>query len=251
MRAYPDPQDGESLEAVIGVFGWRLARSTKCFHDIFAAALVDGVLVAMFHPNFVKETTMIRILSYVGVLALASPALAQDTPAGGDMTKMGPMSRPVTKPDKKGVDALYKAMEEGWKKGDVESLAENVDFPVIMLSDNSKGEVQWFSATRDQWIGIMKPMASMPKDNVKMSHKHQVHFLSDTLAIAIEDNGMSMGKVKGKWKGMSVLTLKDGKWKFKEMAEAGWGDMKPPEMAEKTRTPATTVPGNPHPTPSH
>ena len=42
---------------------------------------------------------------------------------------------------------------------------------------------------------------------------------------------MNMGKVKGKWKGFSVVTLKDGKWKFAEMAEAGWGDMKPPATA--------------------
>ena len=45
---------------------------------------------------------------------------------------------------------------------------------------------------------------------------------------------MSMGKVKGKWKSMSVLTLKDGKWKFKEMSEAGWGDMKPPAAPSAT-----------------
>jgi Domain of unknown function (DUF4440) len=194
---------------------------------------------------------MIRVLSYVGILALAAPALAEDNKSAGaaDMTKMGPLSRPVTKQDKKGVDELYKAMEDAWKKKDIEAAAANVDFPVVMLSDNSRGEVQHFNATREQWIGFMKPMMDMPHDGIKMSHKHQVHFLSDTLAVAIEDNSLS-GKMKGKWKGMSVLTLKDGKWKFKEMAEAGWGDVKPPETAsERTRTPATTLPPNPTPVP--
>jgi hypothetical protein len=28
-----------------------------------------------------------------------------------------------------------------------------------------------------------------------------------------------------------VLTLVDGKWKFKQMSEAGWGDMAPPSVA--------------------
>src|SRR5258708_4836032 len=121
--------------------------------------------------------------------AAAAPAAA---PMGApDMTKMGPMSRPVTKPDKKGVDALYKASEEAWKKGDVNAAAELVDFPVIMLSDDSKGVVKHFNATREQWIGFMGPaMSGMPKD-MKMSTKHAATFLSDTLAVSIDDNSMS------------------------------------------------------------
>src|SRR5262245_13395695 len=156
---------------------------------------------------------MTRIVLCVSTLMLAAPALAQEKPAAPataagmpDMTKMGPMSRPVTKEDRKGVDELYKTMEEAWKKGDVETLADHVDFPVIMLTDDSMGVAKHFNATREQWVAIMKPMATgMPKE-MKMSHKHTVHFLSDTLAVAIEDNRMSKGKMQGKWKGMSVVT---------------------------------------------
>jgi uncharacterized protein (TIGR02246 family) len=176
--------------------------------------------------------------------APAAPAAPSGAPSGApDMTKMGPLSRPVTKEDKKGIDALYTAMEEAWKKGDVEAVADNVDFPVIMLSDTSAGVAKSFNATREQFIALMKPMAAgMPKD-AKMSHKHTPYFLSDTLAVAIEENGLTMGKTKGKWKGMSVLTLKDGRWKVKEMAEAGWGDMNPPSMAATpSKTPTNTVP---------
>jgi ketosteroid isomerase-like protein len=199
---------------------------------------------------------MIRMLSYVGILALAAPALAQETqpaaPQQGqpaatapDMTRYGPLTRQVTKQDKKGIDQLYKAMEDAWKKGDVEALADNIDFPVIMLSDNSKGEPKYFEASREQWIGFMKPMVAMPKDDMKMSHKYTVHFLSDTLAVTIDDNAMS-GKTKGKWKSMSVLTQKDGRWKIKEMSEAGWGDLTPTETAaEKARTPTNTLPFTP------
>jgi hypothetical protein len=178
-----------------------------------------------------KTTTLCSLI----VLGLSAVAVAQEKaapPAGGpDMTKMGPMSRKVTKEDKKGVDELYKSAEEAMKKGDVNAMADLVDFPVIMLSDDSKGEVKHFAATRDQWVGMMQQFfTGMPKD-MKMKHKHTAHFLSDDLAVAIEENSMNMGKMKGSWKAMSVLTLKDGKWKFKEMAEAGWGDMKPPAGA--------------------
>jgi uncharacterized protein (TIGR02246 family) len=175
--------------------------------------------------------------------APAAPAGASAPPAGAmDMSKVGPMSRPVTKEDKKGVDALYKAMEDAWKKGDADAVAENVDFPVIMMSDDSSGKVQHFEASRDQWIGMMKPMlANMPKD-AKMTHKHTPYFLSDDLAISIEEISMTMGKTKGKWKAMSVLTLRDGKWKVKQMTEAGWGDMKPPTTAAMPHAPAPAAP---------
>jgi len=188
------------------------------------------------------------ICSCLSVLALTGSALAQDKadkaapPAGlPDMSKMGPMSRPVTKEDKKGIDATFKAMQDAFKKGDVNALADLVDFPVTMLSDDSTGAVKTFNAPRDQWITMMKPfLENTPKD-VKMTHKHTPYFLSDTLAVTVEENGMQMGKTKGKWKSMSVLTLKDGKWKFKEMAEAGWGDMKPPSTAAAGGAPSTTA----------
>ena len=187
---------------------------------------------------------MKRTIICIAVLVCGTPALAQDPPpAGGpDLSKVGPMSRPVTKEDKKGVDATFKAMEEAWKSGSADAVADLVDFPVIMLSDDATGAPKYFIAERAQWVAMMKPfLASMPKD-VKMTHKHQTHFLSDTLAVAIEETSMKMGKTKGKWKGMSVLTLRDGKWKFKEMSEAGWGDMPPPAGATaKTASPANTA----------
>ena len=184
-----------------------------------------------------------NLISTLIVLGLSAVAVADDkaapppAPTAGaapDMSKMGPMSRKVTKEDKKGVEALYKAVEESMKKGDVNAFADLVDFPAIMLSDDSKGETKHFLTTREQFVTMMKPMfENMPKD-MKVKHKQTPHFLSDDLAVSIEETDMTMGKIKGKWKSMSVLTLKDGKWKFKEMAEAGWGDMKVPPAPAAT-----------------
>jgi hypothetical protein len=174
-------------------------------------------------------------------LLLGGAALAQDKaapPAGApDMSKMGPLSRPVTKEKeaKKGIDELYKAVDEAFKKGDVTAAADNVDFPVLMLSDDSKGVEQHFEASREQWLGFMKGFVeSRPKD-LKMSHKHTVTLLSDTLGLVTEDNSVSTGSVKGKYKGFAVVNYKDGKWKFKQMAEAGWGDTKPPAGAASAK----------------
>jgi uncharacterized protein (TIGR02246 family) len=192
---------------------------------------------------------MIKTVTYLGILALSTPAFAQDpAPAGApaDMSKAGPWTRQVKNQDKKGVDQLFKSMEEAWKKGDVEAVADLVDFPVIMVTDDSKGEEKHLLATREQWVSMMKSMTNMPKDQMpKMSHKHQVTFLSETLAVAIEDTSVS-GKMKAKWKSMSVLTQRDGKWKVKEMAQAGWGDVTPAQTAaEKPRQPTNTLPPSP------
>ena len=53
----------------------------------------------------------------------------------------GPMTRlpKDEKKDKKELEAFGKAFEAAAMKGDVEAMAGMVDFPVIMLTDNSKG----------------------------------------------------------------------------------------------------------------
>ena len=163
----------------------------------------------------------------------APPAAAPAAPAapqGPDMTKVGPMSRKVSKEDKKGITDVYKAWDDAWKKGDPNAQAELVDFPVLMMSDNSKGEEKHFEANREQFLAMAAGFASAPKD-VKMSSKHTPTFISDSLVVAIGNFNMTMGKVKGSWHGFDVLTLKDGKWKFKQLCEAGWGDMAPGEHA--------------------
>jgi hypothetical protein len=180
------------------------------------------------------------IISSLIVLGLSAVAVAQDKAAppaaaagAPDMTKVGPLSRKVTKEDKKGVADLYKAVEDSMKKGDINAFADLADFPVLMLSDDSKGQVQHFAATREQFIELMKPMMThSPAEMKNMKHKHTAHFLSDDLAVTIEEATLT-GKVKGTWKSMAVLTLKDGKWKFKELAEEGCGDMKPTTTAKK------------------
>jgi hypothetical protein len=179
----------------------------------------------------------------------AAPAAA--APAGGmpDMSKMGPLSRPVTKQDKKGIDDLYKAFEAAMMKGDVAAAADLVDFPVIMMSDDSKGVVKSFNASREQWVGIFTPFATNRPKDMKMSSKHTPTFLSDTLAVSIEQTSMSAGKMKGKYNAMAVVAVVDGKWKFKQMAEAGWGDMPSAPAAAAAPHVAPAMAKAPAPTP--
>ncbi len=170
--------------------------------------------------------------SFAVVLCVALPAAAQEqapqAPQGmPDMSKVGPMSRPIKNEREmhKGIEALIAAAEQAGQKGDIEAGAALVDFPVTMITDDSKGALHMEQVSRDQWIAMMKPFyASMPKEK-KPSVKHTIVPLSPTLAYVIGDVTATMGKTKGSWKDVSLVVLKDGHWKFKTQAEAGWGDM--------------------------
>jgi hypothetical protein len=163
-------------------------------------------------------------------LALACCLLAVSAFAEGEA---GWKPRHVSaKPDKKGIDAMYKAMEEAMKAGKVEEAAAMVDFPVMMMTDTAAGvpsTVMWDKAT---WMKTMTDSAAnMPKD-MKMGKKTKITFLTDSLAFVEEDNDMTMGKTKDKWVSGAIVELKDGKWMAKGMIEGGWGDMMPKEGAK-------------------
>jgi len=168
---------------------------------------------------------MLKTSLVIALLSFSTAALATDAP---DMSKMGPWTRPVKMKDEKGIDALYKSAEEAIKKQDVEGSAALHDFPVIMVTDNSKGEVSAAPWTKEMFVNEMTPMfaAPMPKE-MKHECKRQVHFLSETLAVVVENHKQTMGKQSSSWVASSTVVNKDGKWLFKSAAEAGWGgDMK-------------------------
>jgi hypothetical protein len=178
-----------------------------------------------------------------GAKPAAAPAAAPAAPpAGGpDMSKMGPWSRKPTNEakTKKEIADFYKEVEEGMKKGDVDGAIAMVDFPVYMMTDDSKGVPKSGEWTKEMYTAMMKPMMeNIPKD-VKMTHKPTVTVLSDSLVNVTDDFTMSHGKDKMSGRSLNVLVKKDGKWKWKVMGEAGWGDMPMPSAAPAAAAPAT------------
>ena len=177
---------------------------------------------------------MRRILSgCVASLMVAGWAVAQDKPAGApDMKNMGPMTRQPKKAqqDQTEIKKFYKDWDANWRKGDLNAAADMVDFPVMMLTDSSKGEFKMEQWTRDQWIGVMKPfMDPAQMKNVQWTSKQTCFLMSDDLASCEIATTMQMGKVKGKMNSHNILIRRDGKWKAKEMMEAGWGDAPSPK----------------------
>ncbi len=157
-------------------------------------------------------------------------AFAESHEEAVDMTKVGPLARPVTEPDEKGIEALWKASDEAFKNQDMEAAAALHDWPVYMGTDNSAGVYMGSEWSREQWLQIMSGF-QMPED-FRVKHDITPHFLSNTMAIVIDEGTMMMGGKKlGTFKNASLVIKKDGKWLFKSGLEAGWGDVPPPEQA--------------------
>jgi hypothetical protein len=178
------------------------------------------------------------LLGCMAALVFVVPRVAQgahtaDSQAG-DAPTLGPMTRlpKDEKKDKKELEAFTKAWQDAAKKGDVDALAKMVDFPVMMLSDNAKGEFSTMEMTHDQWVAAMKPSMEKMKDmkDMKMSRKVTCDVLSDDLASCDSESAIQMGKTKGNYYGESTLVRVGGAWKVKTMMEAGWGDMKLPDV---------------------
>src|SRR5215831_6309337 len=121
----------------------------------------------------------------VVTLCLAAPIFAEEVKPGTmpDMKKMGPESRwPKNEKKTKGeLSTFYKEWTALWEKGDLNGVADMVDFPVIMMTDDSKGKFGMMQATREQWTAMMAPFVEMMKTvkDLKLTHKETCQVFSD------------------------------------------------------------------------
>ena len=156
----------------------------------------------------------------------AKPASSGQAPMM-DFSKMGPNARKPTNPDKTRAEikAFYAEEEKLAQKGDFDATLSRIDFPVYMATDDLKGVPEAKEFTREEYVAMMKPFwEHMPKD-MRTTHKPNVTVFSDSLVAVIDDFSMTTGKQKVTGKNLSFLVKRDGQWKWKMMAEPGWGGM--------------------------
>jgi uncharacterized protein (TIGR02246 family) len=171
----------------------------------------------------------------MALVAVAFPAAAQEktgtsgaqgTPSADD-PMAGWVARKVTNEaaSRKEIQAYFKAMDQASRKGDLEAAADLIDFPVLMVTDSSKGEVKAGAFSKEEWTQMMGPFYEkpMPKE-IQMTHKPTVTVLTDSLATVVDDWTMTMKGKKVAGKSAMHLVKVDGKWRAKSMVEGGWGD---------------------------
>ncbi len=160
------------------------------------------------------------------MLTTAGSALAADTSAPPDMSKMGPWARKPTNEakTKKEIRAFYREQDQLWNKRDFDATLKSIDFPVFMFTDDAKTGAPsagaWNKAT---YIAQMKPSwDSAPKD-MAVTHKLDITVLSDSLVTYVDDFTVTVAGKKMGGKSSGVLVKINGQWKYKVMGEAGWG----------------------------
>ena len=157
----------------------------------------------------------------------AQPGTMSDKGMGAKSSGMGGWTpRKVTHEDKKGIEAMLTKMDNAWKTSDIAATAAVVDFPVYMVTDDSKGTVYTESWTKEMYMTnmteTMKNMSGM-KD-MKVKHNRKYDFITDDIAFVYDDAAMTMGKHTMNVRNSSLVIKKDGKWMIKSMVEGGWGD---------------------------
>lgn len=172
-----------------------------------------------------------------------APAAGTPAPAPAmamDWSKVGPGAR---KPKseaavKKEINAWLAEEEKLAAAKNWDGVLARIDFPVTMITDSTSGAVSSRAASREEYLGEMKPFwDNMPAD-MKTKHKFTISVLSDALAVVVDDFTMTMGKTKVTGRNSSTLVKVGGAWKWKTMTEAGWGDMGAPSAAPAPAAPA-------------
>lgn len=126
--------------------------------------------------------------------------------------------------DRKEIQALMQRFDEAGTKGDIELALSQLDFPVLMVTDDAKGQAVADAWTREQWKERMAPAFSRPMKDAKITHKYTVFLLSDALANVTDEWSMTAAGKKRSARAASIVVRRDGKWLVKSMMEPGWGD---------------------------
>ncbi len=169
---------------------------------------------------------MMRLTIALAVVlsTVALPALAAEQ-SGDPMAGWKPPKVKHEAAGRKEILALVKAMDEAGKKGDLEAAAALVDFPVTMITDDSKGQARGESWSKEQWTKVMAPFYAKPMTEMRVVHRPTVVLASDSLATLTDAWTMTMGKQKVVGRNATLLVRRDGRWRVKAMMEGGWGDM--------------------------
>jgi hypothetical protein len=170
---------------------------------------------------------MKRLAFALTMAFLSASAMAAEPPAGSPEDPMAGWKPPRVQneaKDKKEIQALLRSFEAAGKKGDLDAAVALVDFPVLMATDDSKGQAAGETWTKERWIEVMKPFYK-PMPEMKVEHRPTVFVITDSLATVSDVATTTMGKRKVTSRSSMLLIRVGGSWRVKSMTEGGWGDM--------------------------
>ena len=176
--------------------------------------------------SLARCSVALALLTMSTVTPAAEPASGQQDPMAG----WAPPRVKADAKDRKEIQGGFQRMEAAGKKGDLEGAAAIIDFPVLMVTDDKKGEAAGETWSREQWVKVMTPFYAKPMEGT-LKHKPAIFLVTDSLATANVEWTMKAGGKTTTGRNALLLIRRGGEWKVKAMVEGGWGDLPMPGEA--------------------
>ena len=151
------------------------------------------------------------VLSSV-VLAGSALAAEPNPPAASSADPMAAWRPPKVAheaKDRQEILALFAKMEQAGRKADLDAAAALVDFPVLMVTDDSRGEAYGEPWSREQWMEAMRPFYEKPMD-MRVQHRPTISVLTDSLATVVDHATFTLGGRTVTTRTSSLLVRKGG-----------------------------------------
>jgi hypothetical protein len=136
----------------------------------------------------------------------------------------GPLSRRVTHEDGQGIETLFKAAADAWRKEDVQALMTLYDLPIYAGTDNAAGAYQAALCDDEQLRAILTALMRGERKDVSRAERRTPHFLSDSMAMVLVETSVTRnGDALGSYTSAILVIKKGGVWRFKSGVAAGHG----------------------------
>ena len=136
----------------------------------------------------------------------------------------GPLSRRVTHEDRQGIEALFVAAADAWRKEDMQTLMTLYDLPIYAGTDNAAGAYQAAECDDEQLRAILTATMQAEPTDVSRTERRIPHFLSDSVAMVLVETSVTRnGDALGSYTSAILVIKTGGLWRFKSGVEAGHG----------------------------
>ena len=111
-------------------------------------------------------------------------------------------------------------------KNELDRMADMAFFPIIVMTDDSAGNCVTQNWDRDTFKQAMDLAAQgVDVTTLKIQNHRNPTFLSENLAVVVTDAVTTVGETTQQSRYVDIMVKQNGEWKYKSMAQAGWGDM--------------------------
>src|SRR5262249_22387966 len=137
----------------------------------------------------------------------------------------GPLSRKVTHEDRQGIEALFNAAADAWRKEDTEALMTLYDLPIYLGTDDATGAYQAAECGGERLRTILTALMRAERKDVSRAERRTPHFLSNSMAMVLVETSVTHnGDALGSYTSAILVIKKDGLWRFKSGVQAGHGE---------------------------